>query len=62
MTLGRRNRSVLTVREVAATLNVHVNTVRQWDDVGALKAFRIGPRGDRRFRREDVDAFLSQRS
>ena len=61
MTVGGREHSVLTVREVAALLNIHVNTVRRWDEVGLLKAFRIGPRGDRRFRRADVNALLSRR-
>jgi excisionase family DNA binding protein len=42
-------------------LNIHVNTVRRWDDLGVLKAIRIGPRGDRRFRREDVDALLARK-
>ena len=50
--------SVLTVREVARFLNIHVNTVRRWSDLGILKGYRIGPRGDRRFRQEDVFAFL----
>ena len=60
MIVLRRNPSLLTVREVAAMLNIHVNTVRRWDDAGVLKALRIGPRGDRRFRREDVDALLTR--
>jgi len=47
-------RPMLTVREVAHSLNIHVNTVRRWSDQGVLKSFRIGPRGDRRFRREDI--------
>ena len=50
--------SLLTVREAAQFLNIHVNTVRRWSDLGILKGYRIGPRGDRRFRREDVVAFL----
>ncbi len=53
-----RTNSVLTVREGACFLNIHANTVRRWNDQGILKSFRIGPRGDRRFRREDVLAFL----
>ena len=50
--------SVLTVREVAEFLNIHVNTVRRWSNLGILRGYRIGPRGDRRFRRQDVVAFL----
>jgi excisionase family DNA binding protein len=38
---------------------VHVNTVRRWNDRGILKAYRIGPRGDRRFNKADIDMFLA---
>jgi len=49
---------MLTARETARFLNVHINTVRRWSNKGTLKAYRICSRGDRRFRREDVDALL----
>jgi len=52
--------SLLTVREVAPRLNVHINTVRNWSNLGVLKGFRVGPRGDRRFRKEDVDKFYKK--
>jgi excisionase family DNA binding protein len=51
---------MLTARELARLLNVHINTVRRWDDRGILKAYRIGTRGDRRFSREDIDIFLAE--
>ncbi len=44
--------------EVAKLLGIHVNTVRRWADKGILKAYRITLRGDRRFRREDVEKLL----
>lgn len=50
---------MLTVSEVAYFLNVHINTVRRWSNQGILKVYRIGSRGDRRFRREDITRFLS---
>ncbi len=50
---------MLTTSEVARILNVHINTVRRWSNQGALKAYRIGSRGDRRFRKEDVDALFN---
>ena len=53
---------LLMVHEVAKLLNVHPNTVRQWNDQGLLKSYRIGPRGDRRFRQEDITGFLNQKS
>jgi excisionase family DNA binding protein len=58
MTHRNQNNSVLTLGEVACLLNIHVNTVRRWSDMGILKAFRIGPRADRRFLRRDVLTFL----
>jgi excisionase family DNA binding protein len=59
--MARRNHSndLLNARQVARILNVHVNTVRRWNDRGILKAYRIGPRGDRRFNKADIDMFLT---
>ena len=50
---------MLTTSEVASILNVHINTVRRWSNQGTLKAYQLGPRGDRRFRKEDIDEFLA---
>lgn len=50
---------MLTISEVADILHVHPSTVRQWCDQGLIHAYRIGPRGDRRFRSEDIAEFLS---
>ena len=50
--------SMLTVREVSQLLHVHSNTLRRWSDQGIIKAYRIGPRGDRRFRAEDIALLL----
>jgi len=51
--------SMLTVREVARLLHVHPNTLRRWSDAGRIRVYRITPRGDRRFRRQDVAHFLA---
>ena len=53
---------MLTTSEVARLLNVHINTVRRWSNQGVLRTYRIGARGDRRFHREDITNFLSQKS
>ncbi|HEX9896641.1 MAG TPA: helix-turn-helix domain-containing protein [Dehalococcoidales bacterium] len=51
---------MLTVREVANLLHVHVNTLRRWSNRGLLKAYQINNRGDRRFRQVDVALFLTK--
>jgi len=53
---------MLTTSDVARLLNVHINTVRRWSNQGVIKAYRIGSRGDRRFRQEDVTIFLAEQN
>jgi len=50
---------LLTVREVADLLHVHTNTVRGWSDLGLIKSYRVGPRGDRRFKAKDINNFIT---
>lgn len=49
---------MLTVGDVSKLLGVTPNTVRHWSNQGILKTYRITHRGDRRFKREDIDNFL----
>ena len=49
---------MLTNRQVADFLQVSICTVRRWSDKGMLKYYRVGSRGDRRYRRADVLSFL----
>ncbi len=51
---------MLTVREVARLLRVHPNTLRRWSNEGRIRAYRINPRGDRRFKREEIARFLAR--
>ncbi len=59
-----RERSVddalISVAQAAALLGVHPNTIRSWTDAGRLAAYRINPRGDRRYRRGDVERLLAE--
>ncbi len=50
---------MLTVREVAELLHIHTNTLRRWSDKGRIVAYRINPRGDRRYRLRDIEGFLA---
>jgi excisionase family DNA binding protein len=50
--------NLLTIAEVATMLRLHPNTIRRWSSKGILRAYRIGPRGDRRFKREEIERHL----
>ena len=52
-----RQRAALLVDTgtAAEMLGLHVNTVRRWDREGVLQSIRIGVRGDRRFKRTDIE-------
>jgi len=57
---NERMDNMLTVREVADLLHVHPNTLRRWSNKGRIRAYRITPRGDRRFKREEIVRFLTE--
>lgn len=50
---------LLTIRQAAEILNLHIETLRRWDKSGKLKAVRIGSRGDRRYRKEDIERLIN---
>jgi excisionase family DNA binding protein len=60
MTNDKNMGAMMTVKEVAQLLSIHVNTVRRWSNRGIIKSYRITSRGDRRFRREDIARFLAE--
>jgi DNA-binding CsgD family transcriptional regulator len=51
----------LGVYEAAEALGVHANTLKRLP-ASALPYFRVGSRGDRRYRRDDVAAYISGRT
>ena len=52
--------ALLSTAQVARLLNVHINTVRRWSNRKMLPSYRIGTRGDRRFRWVDIQRLLRQ--
>jgi len=52
----------LSVRQAAARVGVHPDTIRRWADEGRLPYTRVCERGDRRFNVGDVDARAGRRS
>ncbi len=57
-----RVESLMTARQVAEFLQVSVCTIGRWSRKGALKFYRVGGRGDMRYRLKDVLSFLEETS
>jgi len=53
---------LLTLKEAAGILKVHPNTLRDWDKKGILKAARIGIKKSLRYRKDDIEAFISHKN
>ena len=51
---------LLTLSEASQILKVHPNTLRKWDKKGILKAVRFGQRGDRRYKKEDIEKLTNE--
>lgn len=52
---------LIKLKQASKLLDVHPNTLRQWDKKGILKAVRFGTRKDRRYRKEDIMKMLTQK-
>jgi len=53
---------LLTIRQAAEILNVHVETLRRWDKSGKLKAIIVNERGDRRYDPKDIELILKNKN
>ena len=51
---------LLTLEQVSELLQVHPNTLRNWDRDGALKAIRIGSRKLYRYKKDEIEKFISK--
>lgn len=52
---------LLKASAAAAYLGIHSNTLRRWSNDGRLPCTRLANnRGDRRYRRQDLDTFLAK--
>ncbi len=53
-----KNPKLLRIKEAAEILGVNPETLRRWDNEGRLKAVRMGKRGDRRYKMEDLQKII----
>jgi len=56
----KKNQQLLTISAAAKYLGVDPNTLRRWDQEGRLPSIRIGVRGDRRYKQQDLEQVLKQ--
>lgn len=53
---------LITAKEAAEILGVHVNTIRSMAEDGRLKGTKTGEKGHWRFLKSDIDAFIKNKS
>jgi excisionase family DNA binding protein len=51
---------LLKIRQAAEMLGVNPETLRRWDKSGKLKAIIISERGDRRYKRDDIERLVKK--
>lgn len=54
--------TLVNIETAAKMLGVHKETLRRWDRRGILKAIKIGSRGDRRYKKEDLLKIINRNS
>lgn len=51
---------LLTIGEVSKLFNIHPDTLRNWEKSGELVPLRVGPRKDRKYRKQDIETIVAK--
>lgn len=51
---------LLTIGQVAEIFSIHQDTLRNWEKEGILVPLRVGKRGDRKYRPQDIEAIVDK--
>lgn len=51
---------LLTISQVAQMFNIHPDTLRNWEKDNKLVPLRVGPRQDRRYRKQDIQTIIDK--
>ena len=60
--LSEKLPELLKLRQACEVLKVHPNTLRSWDKKRILVAVRFGEKKIRRYRKEDLLAFINKKN
>jgi DNA-binding transcriptional MerR regulator len=52
---------LLSLKSVCSKLDLHPNTLRNWERKGLLRSYTIGIKGNRRYRKEDIVRLIKPR-
>lgn len=53
---------LLSISQVAETFGIHQDTLRNWEKKGLITPLRVGTRGDRKYRPEDLEKIMDDMS
>jgi len=60
MPIKPSNNKPLSIGQVAKLFGVHEDTLRNWEKKGLIKPLRLGARGDRKYRPEDIEKIVDK--
>ena len=49
---------LLTIGQVSEIFKIHQDTLRNWEKAGKITPLRVGPRQDRKYRKEDIQTLI----
>ena len=58
----KTDKKLLSIGEVAKMFGLHRDTLRNWEEKGILKPLRVGSRRDRKYRPEDLEKIMQDKS
>jgi len=59
---SNKSNKLLSIGQVAKTFGIHQDTLRNWEKKGLITPLRVGTRGDRKYRPEDLEKIMGDKS
>ncbi|MBD3280053.1 NUDIX domain-containing protein [Candidatus Dojkabacteria bacterium] len=53
------NTNLISISEACEILNVHPNTLKRWEIEGLVNPIRFGKRGDRKYKKQEIDSLIN---